>query len=64
MKDQRKTSVDTTLSPDENHTDTMVKDRSREGACEKSIQTDENNSKHHRTFYKELKKYPEKMNSQ
>ena len=55
MKNQRKTSVDSTLSPDENHTDAMVKDRSQEGACEKSIQTDESISNHHRTFYKELK---------
>ena len=57
MKDQRKTLIDNTnrstiLSPDENPTDTMEKDSSLDGACERSVQIDENNRKHRTTSYK------------
>ena len=52
------------LLPDENPTDSMGKDSSLDGACERSIQIDDINSNHRTTFYKKLIKYPEKMNSQ
>ena len=57
MKDQRKTLIDNTnrstiLSPDENPTDTMGKDSSLDGACERSVQIDKNNSNHRTTCYK------------
>ena len=55
--DQRKTLIDNTnrstiLSRDENPTDTMGKDSSLDGACERSVQIDKNNSNHRTTSYK------------
>ena len=49
LKDQRKTSIETTnrfsiLTPNEIPTDSTGKDSSLEGACERSIQTDDSNS--------------------
>ena len=41
----------TVLSPDENPTDTMGKDSSLGGTCERSIQIDVNNSNHQTTSY-------------
>ena len=69
LKDQRKTSIETTnrfsvLSPDENPTDSMGKDSSLDGACEISMQIDDSNSNHRTTSYKKLIKSPEKINSQ
>ena len=65
MKHQRKTSIETTnrfsvLSPDENPTDSMGKDSSLDGACERSTQIDDSNSSHRTTFYKITNKMPEK----
>ena len=70
LKDQRKTSIETNncffiLSPDENPTDSMGKDSSLDGVCERSIQIDDSNSSHCTTSYKKkLIKCPEKINSQ
>ena len=63
MKDQCKTSVKTTnhfsvLSPDENSTDSMGKDSSRDGACE--TQVDDSNSNHRTASYKKTNKMPGK----
>ena len=67
LKDQRKpsTSVETTnrfsvLSPDDNPTDSMRKDSSLDGACEKSAQIDDSNSNHLTTSYKKANKMPGK----
>ena len=65
LKDQRKTSIETTnhfstLSPDENPTDSTGKDSSLDGACERSIQIDNSNSNHHTTSYKKSNKIPRK----
>ena len=69
LKDQRKTSIETTnrfsiLSPDEIPTDSTGKDNSLDAACERSIQIDDSNSNNRTTSYKNLIKYPEKINSQ
>ena len=65
LKDQRKTSIETTnhffiLSPDENPTDSTGKDSSLDGACERSIQIDDSNSNHRTTSYKKSNKIPRK----
>ena len=57
LKYQRKTPIETTnrfsvLSPDENPTDSMGKDSSLDGACERSIQIDDSNSNCRTTSYK------------
>ena len=65
MKDQCKASIETTnrfsvLSPDENPTDSMGKDSSPDGACERSIQIDYTNSNHRTPSYKKTNKIPQK----
>ena len=65
MKDQRKTSIETTnrfsiLSPDEIPTDSTGTDSSLDGACERSIQIDDSNSKNRTTSYIEYNKIPRK----
>ena len=65
LKDQRKTSVETTnrfsiLSPDENPTDSTGKDSSPDGACERSIQIDDSNSNNRTTSYKKFNKISRK----
>ena len=65
LKDQRKTSVETTnrfsiLSLDENPTDSTGKDSSLDGACERSIQIDDGNSNNRTTSYKKSNKIPRK----
>ena len=61
LKDQRHTSIETTsrfsiLSPDEIPTDSMGRDSSLNGACERSIQIDDSNSNNRTTSYKKSKK--------
>ena len=63
LKDQRKTSIETTnrvfiLSPDENPADSTGKDSSLDGACERPIPIDDNNSNHRTTSYKKSNKIP------
>ena len=65
LKDQRKTSIETAnrfsiLSPDENPTDSTGTDSSLDGACERFIQIDDNNSNHRTTSYKKSNKIPRK----
>ena len=65
LKDQRKTSIETTnrfsiLSPDENPTDSTGTHSSLDGACERSIQIDNSNSNHRITSYKKFNKIPRK----
>ena len=65
LKDQRKTSIETTnrfsiLSPDEIPTDSTGKDSSLDGACEKSIQIDDSNSNNRTTSYIKYNKIPRK----
>ena len=65
LKDQCKASIETTnrfsvLSPDENPTDSMGKDSSPDGACERSIQIDYTNSNHRTPSYKKTNKIPQK----
>ena len=61
LKDQCHTSIETTsrfsiLSPDEIPTDSMGRDSSLNGACERSIQIDDSNSNNRTTSYKKSKK--------
>ena len=65
LKDQRKTSIETTnrfsiLSPDEIPTDSTGKDSSLGGGCERSIQIDDSNSNNRTTFCKKSNKIPRK----
>ena len=65
LKGQRKASIETTnrfsiLSPDENPTDSMGKDSSLDGACERSIQIDDSISNNRTTSYKKSNKIPRK----
>ena len=62
---KHKTSNETTnrfsvLLPDENPTDSMGKDSSLDGACERSIQIDDSNSNHRTTSCKKASKMPRK----
>ena len=62
MKDQRKTSIETTnrfsiFSPDKNPSDPIGKDSSLDDACERSIQIDDN---HRTTPYQKTNKIPRK----
>ena len=65
LKDQRKTSVETTnrfsiLTPNEIPTDSTGKDSSLEGACERSIQTDDSNSNNRTNSHRKSNKTPRK----
>ena len=65
LKDQRKTSIETTnrfsiLPPDENPTDSTGKDSSLDGACERSIQIDDSNNNNRTTSYTKSNKIPRK----
>ena len=65
LKDQRKTLIETAnrfsvLSSDENPTNSVGKDSSLDGACERSIQIDDSNSNHRTTSYKKANKIPRK----
>ena len=65
MKDHRKNLIETTnrfsvLPPDENPTDSMAKDSSLDGACERSTQIDDSNSSHRTTSCKITNKMPGK----
>ena len=65
LKDQRKTSVETTnrfsiLTPDKIPTDSTGKDSSLEGACERSIQIDDSNSNNRTTSHRKSNKIPRK----
>ena len=65
LKDQRKTSIETTnrfsiLPPDENPTDSTGKDSSLDGACERYIQIDDSSSNNRTTSYKRSNKIPRK----
>ena len=65
LKDQRKTSIETTnrfsvLSSDENPTDSMRKDSSLDGAYERPIQIDDSNSNHRTTSHKKANKISRK----
>ena len=65
LTDQHKTSIETTdrfsvLLPDENSTDSMGKDSSLDGACERSTQIDGSNNSYRTTSYQKTNKMPEK----
>ena len=65
LKDQRKTSVETTnrfsiLTPGKIPTDSTGKDSSLEGACERSIQIDDSNSNNRTTSHRKSNKIPRK----
>ena len=65
LKDQRKTSAETTnrfsvLSPDENPTNSIGKDNSLDHTCERSMQIYDSNSNHRTTSYKKTNKIPRK----
>ena len=69
LKDQRNTLIETTycfsvLSPDEKPTESMEKDSSLDGACERFIQIDDKYSSHRTTSYRKLIEFPEKIKFQ
>ena len=65
LTDQHKTSIETTnrfsvLLPDENPTDSMGKDSSLDGACERSTEVNGSNNSYRTTSCKKTNKMPDK----